>query len=98
VKIDRGDHSPTLRVEMAAAAILRGDHAAAAQWLDQAYDAGYRDYSILQLDPIMARLQPAAQLRDFIERIRRDVDAQRAEARAGGLLDVDSLLAPAMTR
>jgi len=58
----------------------------------------YRDYGVLQLDPIVARLQPAAKLRDFIGRIKRDVDAQRADARAGGLLDIDSLLAPAKAR
>jgi TolB-like protein/predicted Ser/Thr protein kinase len=94
-RIDRGDHSPTLRVEMAAAAILRNDHAAAVRWLDEAYDAGYRDYGVLQLDPILARLEPAAKLRDFIDRIKRDVDAQREDARAGGLLDIGTLLAPA---
>jgi hypothetical protein len=46
-KIDGGDRSPMLRVEMAAAAVLRGDDAGAAQWLDRAYDVGYRDYGVL---------------------------------------------------
>ena len=97
-RIDGGDDTPSLRVEMAAAAVLRGDHASAAQWLDRAYDAGYRDYGVLERDPILAKLQPAAALRGVLDRMKRDVDAQRAGARAKGLLDIDALLAPAKAR
>jgi TolB-like protein/predicted Ser/Thr protein kinase len=94
-KIDRGDRTPMLRVELAAAAVLRGDHAAAGQWLERAFETGYRDYGILERDPILAKLEPAAKRRQMLDRMKRDVDAQRAAARDRGLLDVDGLLTAA---
>ena len=55
-KIQRGDRTPALRVELAAAAVLRRDHAGAIEWLGHAYIAGYRDYSLLERDPILVKL------------------------------------------
>jgi len=94
-RIDRGDRTPALRVEMAAAAALRHDHPAGIQWLERAYDAGYREYGLLELDPILGTIQPAAKFRQIVDRMRQDVEAQRAHARERGLLDLDGLLAPA---
>ena len=94
-KMERGDRTPGLRVEMAAAALLRRDQAAALDWLARAFEAGYRDYGLLERDPIFARIEPAAKFREIVDRMRRDVDAQRARARAGNLLDIEPLLAPA---
>jgi tetratricopeptide (TPR) repeat protein len=92
-KVGRGDNSPTLRVELAAIAAMRGDHAGALQWLDRAYEAGYRDYGVIARDPILAKIEPAAKLKEIVDRIRVDVDRQRERARQSGLLDLDSLLA-----
>jgi eukaryotic-like serine/threonine-protein kinase len=94
-KIDRGDRRPALRVELAAAAVLRGDSASAIEWLQRAYDAGYRDYGILERDPILARIEPAAKLRGVLDQMKRDVDVQRSRAEEQGLLNLDALLAPA---
>jgi len=91
-RIYRGDGTPALRIELASAAALRGDHAGAIEWLGRAYDAGYRDYGMLELDPILATLNPDAKFREILDRMRRDVEAQRSRARAGGLLDLDALL------
>lgn len=93
-RIDRGDWTPALRIELASAAALRGDHAGAIEWLGRAYDAGYRDYGLLEPDPILAALNPDATFREILDRMRRDVEAQRTRARARGLLDLDVLLAP----
>jgi eukaryotic-like serine/threonine-protein kinase len=94
-RMDRGEKSPPLRVEMAAAAALRGDHAGALEWLDRAYDAGFRDYGMLSRDPIMLKIEPAAKFQELLDRIRRDVEGQRERARKNGLLDLDALLAAA---
>ena len=93
-KVEKEDQSPTLRIELAAAAMLGGDPPAALDWLSRAYDAGFRDYGTLELDPIFAALRSDNRFRAILERMRKEVDAQRARARDRGLLDIDSLLAP----
>jgi serine/threonine protein kinase/tetratricopeptide (TPR) repeat protein len=93
-KVEKGDQTPALRIELAAASELRGDHAGALEWLSRAYDAGCRDYGLLERDPILAPLGSDARLRGILERMRKDVDAQRARARERGLLDIDALLVP----
>jgi serine/threonine protein kinase/Tfp pilus assembly protein PilF len=93
-KVHRGDQNPALRAELAAVSVLRGDQAGALDWLSQAYDSGYRDYGFLELDPILAALGSNARFREVLDRMKKDVDAQRARARDRGLLDIDGLLAP----
>ncbi|HET7694151.1 MAG TPA: protein kinase [Vicinamibacterales bacterium] len=90
-----GDNTPSLRIELAAIAALKKDFSGAITWLDRAYDAGYRDYAVIDRDPILLTIEPQATFRDVLERMRRDLEAQRAQARHGGLLDVDALLGPA---
>jgi hypothetical protein len=85
-----------LRVELAAAAALRKDTNAAIDWLERAFEGGYRNYGFLERDPILlAQLRTDARFHDVLERMRRDVEAQRARARTRGLLDVEPLLGPA---
>ena len=95
-KIEAGNEIPALRVEMAAAAALRKDTDGALEWLERAVDAGYRDYDFIERDPIFrTQLGTDKRLAGLVERMRRDVDAQRERARRRGLLEVESLLAPA---
>jgi TolB-like protein len=95
-KIDAGSETPALRVEMAAAAALRKDTDSALEWLERAVDAGYRDYDFIDRDPIFrAQLGTDTRLAALVERMRRDVDAQRERARQRGLLELESLLGPA---
>jgi TolB-like protein len=93
-KMTRGDQTPALRIEMAAVATLRGDPASALDWLSRAYDTGYRDYGLLERDPIIRELGSSQRVKEIIDRMRVDVDGQRERARARDLLDVDSLLGP----
>ena len=93
-KLDRGDRTPALCVELAAAAVLRRDHPAAIEWLGRAYDAGFRTYGVLERDPILAKLDGDPKFREILDRMRRDAEAQRTRARERGLLDFDTLLAP----
>ena len=93
-KMTRGDNSPALRVELAAIATMRGDYAGGLQWLDRAYDGGYRDYGVIARDPILASIEPAAKFKEIVDRMRADVTVQRDRARHSGLLDLEALLAP----
>lgn len=91
-KIDGGSELPALRVEMAAAAAMRNDAKGAAEWLDRALAAGYRDFDFLARDPILRGALGAGALDGVVERMRRDVEAQRERARRRGLLDLEPLL------
>jgi eukaryotic-like serine/threonine-protein kinase len=91
-KVDHGDESPALRIELAAAAMLHGHEADALAWVSRAYDAGYRDYAFLDRDPILAPLRDEPRYHDILGRMRQDVAAQRARARQRGLLEVETLL------
>jgi cell division septum initiation protein DivIVA len=93
-KIDAGNQFPALRIELAAAAVLRKDTNAALDWLARAHEAGYRDYGFLERDPILAELGTNRRFREILDRMRRDVDAQRERARQRGLLQMEGLLAP----
>jgi TolB-like protein/Flp pilus assembly protein TadD len=93
-KIDAGSDHPVLRVELAAAAALRGDSRSALEWLRRAVDGGYRDDGFLERDPILKRqLGSDRGFKDLLEEIRSDVAAQRERARARGLLELQPLQA-----
>ena len=92
-KIDEGSESPALRVEVATAAALRKDTNGVFEWLGRAYDAGYRDYALLERDPIFrTQFGNDSRFTTLVDRMRRDVDAQRERARQRGLLELESLL------
>ena len=93
-RIAAGDDTPAQRVELAAAAALRGEADAALEWLEQAFEAGYRDYGFLGRDPIFRPLGSHARLVSVLDRMRRDVEAQRERARTRGLLELQSLIGP----
>ncbi|MGH9312588.1 MAG: protein kinase domain-containing protein [Vicinamibacterales bacterium] len=90
-RIEAGNEMPTWLVELAAVYALRRDDAAALEWLSRAFDAGYRDYGLLERDPIFAPLRGVERFRGVIDRMRRDVEAQRHRARERGLLDFPEL-------
>jgi hypothetical protein len=93
-RIAAGDDTPAQRVELAAAAALRGAADAALEWLEQAFEAGYRDYGFLERDPIFRPLGSHARFVNVLDRMRRDVGVQRERARARGLLELQSLIGP----
>jgi hypothetical protein len=92
-RIAQGDQTPDLRVELAAVWALRGDQDQALQWLSRGYEAGYRHFGLLERDPILAPLRGDQRFGEIIDRMRRDVDAQRQRARERGLLDLQQLVA-----
>jgi tetratricopeptide (TPR) repeat protein len=94
-RIAGGDDTSDHRVELAAAAALRGEADAAVEWLDRAFEAGYRDYGFLERDPIFRPLARDARFVRVLDRMRADVEAQRERARTRGLLELKSLIGPA---
>ncbi len=74
---------------------MRQDTNAALEWLQRAHDGGFRDYAFLERNP-MLRQQMGSDPRfiEFIDRMRRDVAAQRERARQRGLLDLTVVLGP----
>ena len=78
-RIAAGDDTPVQRVELAAAAALRGEADGALQWLDRSFEAGYRDYGFLERDPIFRPLATDAR---FVARARPDAPRRRGAARA----------------
>ena len=77
-----------------AAAAAEQDQNEALEWLARAHDAGYRDYGFLERDPILAELRENSRFSDIIDRMRKDVDAQRARAQERGLLDIEAARKP----
>lgn len=84
-----------LRVELAAAAAMRQDTSGALEWLQRAYDGGYRDADFIELNPIFKQ-QLGADPRyvAYLDRMRADIAAQRERARQRGLLDLTGLVGP----
>jgi hypothetical protein len=74
---------------------MRQNTTAALEWLQRAHDGGYRDYAFLEPNPILRQqMGTDARFGEFIDRMRRDVAAQRERARARGLLELTSVLSP----
>lgn len=93
-RIADGDDSPVQRVELAATSAMRGESDQALEWLERAFEAGYRDYGTLERDPIFRPLGGDPRFLDLLDRIRRDVQTQRERARTRGLLELESLIIP----
>ena len=93
-RIAAGDDTPVQRVELAATAALRRETDPALEWLERSFEAGYRDYGSLELDPIFRPLRRHPRFVSLLDRMRRDVGAQRERARTRGLLELQSLIGP----
>ncbi len=91
--LDQQPDTTELRVELAAVSAMRQDTNAALEWLQRAHDGGYRDFAFLERNPILKQQMGSdPRFIEFIDRMRRDVAAQRERARARGLLELTGLL------
>jgi serine/threonine protein kinase/tetratricopeptide (TPR) repeat protein len=91
-RIASGDLAAATFMEAGVARALVGDGNGALAELQRAYDAGWRDYGIAAIDPMLAAVRDDPRFRALIDRARTDVAAQRERARQRGLLDFAPLL------
>ena len=57
----------------------------------RAYDNGWRDYDVMEADPMFAPLRADGAFQALIERMKADVAVQRKRAAERGLLDLSTL-------
>lgn len=81
-EIAAGHQGADRRVELAAIAATRGDTARALQWLERAYDAGWRQPLTIARDPFFDGLRGHPGFRRIVERAAGDVSVMRARAEA----------------
>ena len=91
-RIASGDHAAATFMEAAVARALVGDADGAFAEFQRAYDAGWRDYGVAAIDPMLAALRADPRFAALVERARSDVAAQRERARQRGLFDFSPLL------
>jgi serine/threonine protein kinase/Tfp pilus assembly protein PilF len=75
--MDKGNEMPRARIEIAAIHALRQQKEPALEWLQKAYDAGWRDSRTLARDPMFERVREEPKFRELIGRMNRDVAAMR---------------------
>jgi serine/threonine protein kinase len=91
-RIASGDLAAATFMEAGIARALVGDSNGALAELQRAYDAGWRDYGIAAIDPMLAAVRNDPRFGAMLDRARADVAAQRERARQRGLLDFAPLL------
>ena len=82
--ITSGNDDPQRPMEIAAIHAVRGDSAAALDWLQRGYNAGWKNYRVIMRDPFFARLTHNARFQQIITSMRTDTDAMRRRAKTAG--------------
>ena len=83
--IDAGAEWAPPFLQNAAIHALRGESVAALDWLERAYDAGWRDARTLAHDPLLASISREPRFARLVSRIEADVATMRARADYAGL-------------
>jgi hypothetical protein len=91
-RIASGDLAAATFIEAGVARALLDDASGALAGLERAYEAGWRDYGIAAIDPMLAGMRDDPRFGALLDRARTDVAAQRERARQRGLLDFAALL------
>jgi len=90
--MDKGNELPRVRMEIAAIHAFRQQKEPVLEWLQKAYDAGWRDSRTLARDPMFERVREEPKFRELIGRMNRDVAAMRE--RSSDLRELFTTTAP----
>jgi hypothetical protein len=77
---NRGVESPLLPIEMAAIRAIRKDNDHAMEWMQRAYDRGWRIRSSTAVDPMLSNLRTDPRFQALIQRTKADLDRIRKES------------------
>jgi tetratricopeptide (TPR) repeat protein len=80
--VARGHEKPDRPIELAAISAVRGDTAAALEWLEHGYRAGWRDNRVLARDPLFDGVRAHPRFRQLVSRMQQDVATMRRRAAA----------------
>jgi TolB-like protein len=94
VKLFKTGSNPYALIDLAAVRMMRGDRVGALDSLTRSYDNGFRDYGVLEADPMFAPLRADAAFQILMQRMKADVAVQRTRAAERGLLDLSTLVSP----
>ena len=82
--IASGNDDPQRPMEIAAIHAVRGDSAAALDWLQRGYNAGWKNYRVITRDPFFASLAQNPRFQQIMTSMRTDTDAMRRRAMTAG--------------
>jgi tetratricopeptide (TPR) repeat protein len=77
-----GNERPDRAMEIAAISAARGDTAAALEWLERGYQAGFRAHRLLARDPLFDGVRAHPRFRQVVQRMQADVAVMRRHAAA----------------
>jgi hypothetical protein len=80
-----------MHLDIAAALMVKGGRDPALQSLAQSFKSGYREFALLEADPIFAPARSDPRFRAILAAMKTDVERQRRRAAERGLLDLESL-------
>lgn len=75
--VQQGNDMPRVRLEIAALNAMLRQKEVALQWLQQAYDAGYRDPRTLVRDPMFENVREEPKFKELLGRMEKDVGIMR---------------------
>ena len=84
-----GNELPSLPLEAASIHALRGQRQSALEWLERAYQTGWRDYRTLARDVSFESVREEPRFGELLGQMETDVSQMRRRARERGLLDLD---------
>jgi TolB-like protein len=97
--IANGSHAPSRRIDIAASQVARGDRDAALEWIERAYEAGYRAHRLLRQDRAFRLLHGDARFSALLARMEQASARERARVAAEGIAaEVDAMIAAGAAR
>jgi TolB-like protein len=97
--LDGGSDRAGRALEIAAIQALRGSDEVALEWLERAYDRGYRAHGVLERDPMFASVREDPRFQALLQRMEGALARERSRAEQEGLFAVvDSVIAAEFSR